>query len=108
MEDRRFFKHNGVDPVRIMGSLFHNITNKGGLQGGSTLTQQLVKLSFFSTKASDQTLRRKAQEAWLAIQLEKTLKQEILTYYINKVYMANGLYGMETAAETYFEKNYSI
>ena len=88
-----------------MGSLFHNITNKGGLQGGSTLTQQLVKLSFFSTKASDQTLRRKAQEAWLAIQLEKKhSKQEILTYYINKVYMANGLYGMETAAETYFGK----
>ncbi|MDT2570831.1 PBP1A family penicillin-binding protein [Enterococcus raffinosus] len=105
VEDRRFFKHNGVDPVRIMGSLFHNITNKGGLQGGSTLTQQLVKLSFFSTKASDQTLRRKAQEAWLAIQLEKKhSKQEILTYYINKVYMANGLYGMETAAETYFGK----
>lgn len=105
VEDRRFFKHNGVDPVRIMGSLFHNITNKGGLQGGSTLTQQLVKLSFFSTKASDQTLRRKAQEAWLAIQLEKKhSKQEILTYYINKVYMANDLYGMETAAETYFGK----
>lgn len=105
VEDRRFFKHNGVDPVRIMGSLVHNITNKDGLQGGSTLTQQLVKLSFFSTKASDQTLRRKAQEAWLAIQLEKKYsKQEILTYYINKVYMANGLYGMETAAESYFGK----
>ncbi|MGX7203643.1 PBP1A family penicillin-binding protein [Enterococcus pingfangensis] len=105
VEDRRFFKHNGVDPVRIMGSLVHNVTNDGGLQGGSTLTQQLVKLSFFSTKTSDQTLRRKAQEAWLAIQLEKkNSKQEILTYYINKVYMANGLYGMETAAEAYFGK----
>lgn len=105
VEDRRFFKHNGVDPVRIAGSALHNLTNKGGLQGGSTLTQQLVKLSFFSTKSSDQTLRRKAQEAWLAIQLEKKhSKQEVLTYYINKVYMANGLYGMETAAETYFGK----
>ena len=105
VEDRRFFKHNGVDPVRIAGSLVHNITNKGGLQGGSTLTQQLVKLSFFSTKSSDQTIKRKAQEAWLAIKLEKKYsKQEILTYYINKVYMANGLYGMETAAETYFGK----
>lgn len=104
VEDRRFFKHNGVDPVRIIGSAVHNIT-KGGLQGGSTLTQQLVKLSYFSTKASDQTLRRKAQEAWLAIQLEKKYsKQEILTYYINKVYMANGVYGMETAAETYYGK----
>ncbi len=105
VEDRRFFKHNGVDPVRIMGSVVHNVTNKGSLQGGSTLTQQLVKLPFFSTKTSDQTLRRKAQEAWLAIQLEKkNSKQEILTYYINKVYMANGLYGMETAAEAYFGK----
>lgn len=107
VEDRRFFKHNGVDPVRIAGSALHNLTNKGGLQGGSTLTQQLVKLSFFSTttEEADKTLRRKAQEAWLAIQLEKKhSKQEILTYYINKVYMANGLYGMETAAETYFGK----
>lgn len=107
VEDRRFFKHNGVDPVRIAGSALHNLTNKGGLQGGSTLTQQLVKLSFFSTttEEADKTLRRKVQEAWLAIQLEKKhSKQEILTYYINKVYMANGLYGMETAAETYFGK----
>ena len=107
VEDRRFFKHNGVDPVRIAGSALHNLTNKGGLQGGSTLTQQLVKLSFFSTttEEADKTLRRKAQEAWLAIQLEKKhSKQEILTYYINKVYMATGLYGMETAAETYFGK----
>lgn len=107
VEDRRFFKHNGVDPVRIAGSALHNLTNKGGLQGGSTLTQQLVKLSFFSTttEEADKTLRRKAQEAWLAIQLEKKhSKQEILTYYINKVYMANGLYGMETAAENYFGK----
>lgn len=107
VEDRRFFKHNGVDPVRIAGSALHNLTNKGGLQGGSTLTQQLVKLSFFSTttEEADKTLRRKAQETWLAIQLEKKhSKQEILTYYINKVYMANGLYGMETAAETYFGK----
>ena len=107
VEDRRFFKHNGVDPVRIAGSALHNLTNKGGLQGGSTLTQQLVKLSFFSTttEEADKTLRRKAQEAWLAIQLEKKhSKQEILTYYINKVYIANGLYGMETAAETYFGK----
>jgi penicillin-binding protein 1A len=104
VEDKRFYSHIGVDPVRIIGSLFHNVSS-GGLQGGSTLTQQLIKLSYFSTKASDQTLKRKAQEAWLAIQVErKKSKQEILTYYINKVYMANGIYGMETASETYFGK----
>ena len=105
VEDRRFYKHIGVDPIRIIGSALSNVT-KGGLQGGSTLTQQLIKLSYFSTKKSDQTLKRKAQEAWLALQLEQEKsKQEILTYYINKVYMANGLYGMETAAETYYGKN---
>ncbi|EOH89862.1 PBP1A family penicillin-binding protein [Enterococcus villorum] len=104
VEDRRFYKHIGIDPVRIIGSALSNFTS-GGLQGGSTLTQQLIKLSYFSTKASDQTLKRKAQEAWLAVKLEQTKsKQEILTYYVNKVYMSNGLYGMETAAEIYFGK----
>lgn len=104
VEDRRFYKHIGIDPVRIVGSALSNFTS-GGLQGGSTLTQQLIKLSYFSTNASDQTLKRKAQEAWLAVKLEQQKsKQEILTYYVNKVYMSNGLYGMETAAENYFGK----
>ncbi|MGX7351313.1 PBP1A family penicillin-binding protein [Enterococcus canis] len=107
VEDRRFYKHIGVDPIRIIGSALSNFTS-GGLQGGSTLTQQLIKLSYFSTKEEDQTLKRKAQEAWMAIQLEKEKsKQEILTYYINKVYMANGYYGMETASEHYFGKKLS-
>lgn len=107
VEDRRFYKHIGVDPIRIIGSALSNFTS-GGLQGGSTLTQQLIKLSFFSTSAEDQTLKRKAQEAWLAVRLEqKKSKQEILTYYVNKVYMSNGLYGMETASEMYFGKKLS-
>lgn len=107
VEDKRFYKHSGVDPIRILGSAFSNFKT-GGLQGGSTLTQQLIKLSYFSTSEKDQNLKRKAQEAWLAIQLEKEKsKEEILTYYINKVYMANGLYGMETAAQTYYGKTLS-
>ncbi|MDV7730645.1 PBP1A family penicillin-binding protein [Enterococcus faecium] len=107
VEDRRFYKHIGVDPIRIIGSALSNFTS-GGLQGGSTLTQQLIKLSFFSTSAEDQTLKRKAQEAWMAVSLEqKKSKQEILTYYVNKVYMSNGLYGMETASEMYFGKKLS-
>ncbi|HGF8325429.1 TPA: PBP1A family penicillin-binding protein [Enterococcus faecium] len=107
VEDRRFYKHIGVDPIRIIGSALSNFTS-GGLQGGSTLTQQLTKLSFFSTSAEDQTLKRKAQEAWMAVRLEqKKSKQEILTYYVNKVYMSNGLYGMETASEIYFGKKLS-
>ncbi|WP_165006676.1 MULTISPECIES: PBP1A family penicillin-binding protein [unclassified Enterococcus] len=107
VEDRRFYKHIGVDPIRIIGSALSNFTS-GGLQGGSTLTQQLIKLSFFSTSTEDQTLKRKAQEAWMAVKLEqRKSKQEILTYYVNKVYMSNGLYGMETASETYFGKKLS-
>ena len=104
IEDRRFYKHIGVDPIRIAGSAFSNVTT-GGKQGGSTLTQQLIKLSYFSTSEKDQTLKRKAQEAWLAVKLERQKsKQEILTYYINKVYMSNGLYGMQTAAESFYGK----
>ncbi|WP_430609139.1 PBP1A family penicillin-binding protein [Enterococcus sp. DIV0876] len=105
VEDRRFYQHIGVDPIRIVGSALSNATT-GGMQGGSTLTQQLIKLSFFSTNAEDQTLRRKAQEAWMAVRLEQTKsKQEILTYYINKVYMSNGLYGMQTAATKFYGKS---
>ena len=106
IEDHRFFDHRGVDTIRIMGSALRNLQGKGGLQGASTLTQQLIKLTYFSTSTADQTLSRKAQEAWLAVQLEqKATKQEILTYYINKVYMSNGNYGMQTAAENYYGKD---
>lgn len=104
IEDHRFFNHRGVDIVRIGGSFLHNL--HGGSQGGSTLTQQLIKLTYFSTSASDRTLSRKIQEAWLATQLEKkATKQEILTYYVNKVFMANGNYGMQTAAKSYYGKD---
>lgn len=109
IEDRRFYKHHGVDPVRIVGAAFSDLTHSSsGLQGGSTLTQQLVKLSVFSTAASDQTIKRKAQEAWLAINVERHYsKAKILEFYINKVYMGNGVYGMQTAAQYYYGKNLS-
>ena len=106
IEDHRFFDHRGIDTIRIMGAALRNLQGKGGLQGASTLTQQLIKLTYFSTSTADQTLSRKAQEAWLAVQLEqKATKQEILTYYINKVYMSNGNYGMQTAAQNYYGKD---
>ena len=105
IEDHRFFDHRGVDTIRIMGAALRNLQG-GGLQGASTLTQQLIKLTYFSTSTADQTLSRKAQEAWLAVQLEqKATKQAILTYYINKVYMSNGNYGMQTAAQNYYGKD---
>lgn len=105
IEDKRFFKHRGVDIYRILGAAFNNIF-RGSTQGGSTLDQQLIKLAYFSTSAADQNFKRKAQEAWLALQLErKYTKQEILTFYINKVFMGNGNYGMLTAAKSYFGKD---
>ena len=105
IEDHRFFNHRGVDFIRIAGALVSNLRG-GGRQGGSTLTQQLIKLSYFSTSSSDATLSRKIQEAWLAAQLErKATKQQILTYYVNKVYMSNSNYGMQTAARSYYGKD---
>ena len=104
IEDQRFFNHRGVDVIRIAGAFLNNLTS-GGLQGGSTLDQQFIKLTYFSTSTEDQTLKRKIQEAWLAMQLERrNTKQEILTYYVNKVYMSNGNYGMKTAASAYYGK----
>lgn len=107
IEDRRFYKHHGVDTIRILGAATSNVFGRSaGIQGGSTLTQQLVKLSVFSTAASDRTLKRKAQEAWLAINVEQHFsKSQILDFYINKVYMGNGIYGMQTAAQYYYGKD---
>ncbi|MCW8486002.1 penicillin-binding protein PBP1A [Streptococcus macedonicus] len=105
IEDKRFFKHRGIDVYRILGAAFNNFTSSS-TQGGSTLDQQLIKLAYFSTSESDQTLKRKAQEAWLALQMErKYTKEEILTFYVNKVYMGNGNYGMLTAAKSYYGKD---
>lgn len=110
IEDRRFYKEPfGIDPIRIVSAAVGDVLHRGGgLQGGSTLTQQLVKLSYFSTKVSDQTIKRKAQEAWLAMKVEQRFsKEQILEYYINKVYMNYGQYGMATAADYYFDKSLS-
>lgn len=107
IEDKHFYKSHGVDPFRIAGAAWANLTGgSNGLQGGSTLEQQLIKLSYFSTKRSDQTLKRKAQEAWLALQLDRMYdKDQILTFYVNKVFMGNGCYGMQTASRYYYGKS---
>ena len=84
IEDRRFLKHHGIDPIRIGSSFLANLRAGGISQGGSTLTQQLVKLSVFSTKNADRTYKRKVQEMWLSLQLEGDYtKKEIFEYYIN-------------------------
>lgn len=104
IEDHRFFNTRGVDPIRIAGSLVHNLKG-GSINGGSTLDMQLIKLGMFSTSTADQNLRVKIQEAWLALQLDqKWTKEQIFTAYVNKVNMANGYYGMGTASEAYYGK----
>nr|WP_237712837.1 penicillin-binding protein 1A [Bacillus methanolicus] len=102
-EDYRFYKHHGVDLIRLGGAVIANITHGFGSEGGSTITQQVVKNSFLTF---DKTLKRKAQEAWLAFQLErKYTKHEIFEMYVNKVYMSEGVHGIATAAKIYFGKD---
>ncbi|WP_182199382.1 penicillin-binding protein 1A [Paraliobacillus salinarum] len=101
-EDVRFFDHSGIDLRRIGGAIIANFTDGFGSEGASTITQQVVKDSFLST---DKTIKRKVQEQWLAIQLDrKYSKEEILEMYLNKIYYGSGAYGVATASETYFGK----
>ncbi len=100
IEDRRFYEHRGVDLYRIGGALLGNIKSRSAREGGSTITQQLIKLTHLDAR---KTLRRKAQEAWLACQLERVMsKEEILCAYLNTAYFGAGAYGLEAAAQTYF------
>ena len=106
VEDKRFYRDKlGIDPIRIAGSMLTNAKSKSISAGGSTITQQLVKLTKFSTAASQRTLRRKAQEAWLAMRVQREYSHdEILEFYINKVYMNYGNTGIGTAANYYYGK----
>lgn len=102
-EDVRFYDHFGIDLFRIGGAIIANVTDGFGSQGASTITQQVVKLSFLSP---EKTIKRKVQEQWLAIQLDaKYSKQQILTMYLNKINYGNRAYGVAKAAETYFGKD---
>lgn len=104
-EDNRFYQHIGIDPIGIVRALFTNLTNRGIAQGGSTITQQLAKNAFLS---QEQTLKRKIQEAMLALEIEqKYSKKEILEMYMNQIYFGQGAYGIQTAAKTYFNKDVS-
>ncbi|MBI4260896.1 MAG: transglycosylase domain-containing protein [Actinobacteria bacterium] len=102
IEDDRFYEHGGVDVRAILRAFFENLKAGQVKQGGSTITQQLVKLQFTS---GEDTLERKIEEAKMALALEKEYsKDEILELYLNKVYFGNGAYGIGTAAEFYFGK----
>ena len=102
MEDRRFRYHLGVDPIGTARALFRNLDAGTFVQGGSTLTQQLVKNAFLS---SDRTLERKQKEALLSLWLEWRLsKTEILEHYMSRVYFGEGCFGLRAAARRYFDK----
>ncbi|QGQ46655.1 transglycosylase domain-containing protein [Metabacillus sediminilitoris] len=101
-EDARFYEHSGVDFIRLGGALVANLQEGFGAEGGSTITQQVIKNSLLTT---DKTITRKVQEVWLAFQLEqKYSKQEILEMYLNKIYFAGNIYGVAQAAESFYGK----
>ena len=101
VEDSRFYTHNGVDPKRIVGAFFNNLRTDT-TQGGSTITQQVIKLRLLS---SEQTYKRKLQEAYLALQLEQEYtKDQILEAYLNTIDLGSGNYGIKAAALDYFGK----
>src|SRR3954454_22474960 len=103
IEDRRFYRHWGIDPRGIARAFFANVRGGGVRQGGSTITQQLAKTSFLS---GDRTIKRKAQEVIIAFWLEAWLtKQEILSRYLSSVYFGDGVYGLRAAAHHYFRRD---
>lgn len=101
-EDRRFFSHFGIDVLGLARAAWRNYTHGRVVEGGSTITQQLAKNVFLSP---DRTLRRKVQEVLLALWLEhKFSKEEIITIYLNRVYMGAGTFGVDAASRRYFQK----
>ncbi len=103
VEDQRFFEHGGVDAIRVAGAVVRNLEAGRRAEGGSTITQQLARQSFLSR---DKTYRRKFKEIILASYIEGEFKKnEILEMYLNKVYLGDGLYGVEAAARGYLGKS---
>ena len=103
IEDKDFESHGGINFFRIGGALWHDLRSHGRAQGASTLTMQLARNLFLS---ADRTAVRKLQEAYLAIQIERTFtKEQIFTLYGNQIYLGSGMYGFEAASEFYFSKH---
>ena len=103
LEDERFDKHFGFDIIGFMRAFYVNLRTMSFSQGATTLTQELVQHSYLT---QDKSIKRKAQEIWLAVQLEQQFsKDEILEMYLNRMYFGNGAYGVETASQTYFNKS---
>lgn len=105
VEDSRFYEHHGIDPQGILRAIYTDISSGSKAEGGSTITQQLAKRVFLS---KDKTLLRKTKEAIIAINLERRYsKKQILEMYLNQVYFGQGAYGIQAAAQLYFNKDAS-
>jgi penicillin-binding protein 1A len=103
MEDRRFYNHLGIDVIGLMRAALKNLFKGRIVQGGSTITQQVAKVVFLTP---ERTLKRKIQEVLLAFWLEhKFTKDQILTIYLNRIYLGAGAYGVDAAARRYFGKS---
>src|SRR5699024_6492508 len=103
VEDERFEDHDGIDIMSIFGSMLENIKAGGIVRGGSTITQQLARDTYLT---NDQTYQRKIKEIYLALEIEDHLsKEEILGAYLNRVFMGQNSYGVQAAANTYFNKD---
>jgi len=103
IEDKSFESHWGINVFRVAGAVWYDLRNHGRAQGASTLTMQLARNLFLS---SERTAARKLQEAYLAIQIERSFtKQQIFTLYGNQIYLGHGMYGFEAASQFYFSKH---
>src|SRR5262249_15128220 len=103
VEDERFFRHTGIDMLRVGGALLNDLRHGDRSQGASTITQQLARRIYLDDR---KTYSRKAREVLLAFRIERTFpKDKILELYLNNVYFGNGYYGVEAASRGFFGKH---
>jgi penicillin-binding protein 1A len=106
IEDKTFWEHGGFNIVRIFGAIWDSLTSGDSISGTSTITQQLARNLYLEDTMTERSLKRKVQEAYYAIQLERQLsKEQIIEAYLNTINLGSGAYGVQAAAQTYFSKN---
>lgn len=107
-EDSRFYEHHGVDPFGIARAIFRNLVHHSAKEGASTLTQQLARNSYPEGLGARKSIHRKLLEAFVAARIEQNYsKDQILEFYVNRIYFGSTVYGIETASQTYFGKHAS-
>lgn len=106
LEDKTFWKHHGFNWTRIVGAVFQSLTGHGGISGTSTITQQLARNVYLPNIKSQRSIKRKIIEMYYAGKIERSLsKKEIITAYLNTIYLGFGCYGIDAASHTYFSKS---